>query len=49
MDVSDRIERTGLVAEVVEQRLAHDGRRGDLLDVLQDVNSSEALFTKRSE
>ena len=49
MDVTDHVERTGLVAEVVEQPLSHDGRGADLRDAVQVVDLAEPLLAQAAQ
>jgi len=44
VDVADDVERTMLVAPVVQQPLSDDRRPGYLLHRAQDVDSAEALL-----
>jgi hypothetical protein len=49
VDVADDVERTGDVAVVVEQALAHDLRLGDVLLGAQDVHLAEPLLAEVPE
>ncbi len=44
--VADGVERAGLVAEIVEERLAHDRSGVDLVDPVQHVYAPEPLFSE---
>ena len=46
MNVADDVERSCLVAEVVEQGLQRDRCRGDLIDAVEDVDLAESFFAE---
>ncbi|CAN5179795.1 hypothetical protein BH11ACT2_BH11ACT2_21440 [soil metagenome] len=49
VDVSNRIEWTGLLPEIVQQRLANDIGCGNLVDAPEDVNPPKSLFAERAK
>ena len=49
VDVADDVERTGLLAQIVEQRGTRDRRGGDLVLVVQDVDGPEALLLQAAQ
>lgn len=49
VDVADQIERSVLVLAIVVERLAHDLRRFDVLDRLQDIRVAEPFASEVAE